>query len=177
MQNVVTYDAVIDVANPDLELRPGMTANVSFVFAERADVLRVPNAALRFRPPPELLAAQKRDAAGRARRAARPATAAAATRRPPDGGAGRRAGGEPAGATARGIARASRTAGRSGCCAAGDARRRSGSGPGVSDGSTTEVRRGRAARGRRRRHRRRRGAQATAGRRAAARRGGMRRIL
>ena len=54
VQNVVTYDAVIDVANPDLRLRPGMTANVTFVYAEVNDALRVPNAALRFRPPPEL---------------------------------------------------------------------------------------------------------------------------
>jgi HlyD family secretion protein len=60
VQNVVTYDAVVDVANPDLELRPGMTANVTFVYAERPDVLRVPNAALRFRPSAELLAAERR---------------------------------------------------------------------------------------------------------------------
>ncbi len=56
-QNVVTYDAVIDVQNPDLKLRPGMTANVTVVYADRQDVVRVPNAALRFRPPPEMLAA------------------------------------------------------------------------------------------------------------------------
>jgi HlyD family secretion protein len=55
VQNVVTYDAVIDVANPELKLRPGMTANVTFVWADRKDVLRVPNAALRFRPPDGLL--------------------------------------------------------------------------------------------------------------------------
>jgi HlyD family secretion protein len=54
VQNVVTYDAVIDVDNPDLKLKPGMTANVTFVNAEKTDVLRVPNAALRFRPPSEL---------------------------------------------------------------------------------------------------------------------------
>jgi len=51
-QNVVTYDAVIDVANPEGKLMPGMTANVSFTYAEKDDVLRVPNAALRFRAPP-----------------------------------------------------------------------------------------------------------------------------
>jgi HlyD family secretion protein len=55
VQNVVTYDAVIDVDNPELKLRPGMTANVTFVWAERKDALRVPNAALRFRPPDDLL--------------------------------------------------------------------------------------------------------------------------
>lgn len=61
VQNVVTYDAVIDVNNSDLRLRPGMTANVTFVFANRENVLRVPNAALRFRPSPEVFAALKLD--------------------------------------------------------------------------------------------------------------------
>ena len=56
VQNVVTYDAVIDVDNTDLKLKPGMTANVTFVYAEKKDVLRVPNAAMRFKPPAELLA-------------------------------------------------------------------------------------------------------------------------
>jgi HlyD family secretion protein len=51
VQNVVTYDAVIDVDNSDLKLRPGMTANVTVVYAERQDALAVSNAALRFRPP------------------------------------------------------------------------------------------------------------------------------
>ncbi|HVO09151.1 MAG TPA: efflux RND transporter periplasmic adaptor subunit [Vicinamibacteria bacterium] len=57
VQNVVTYDAVVDIDNPDLKLKPGMTANVTFVAAQRDDVLRVPNAALRFHPTPEVLAA------------------------------------------------------------------------------------------------------------------------
>ena len=56
VQNVVTYNAVIDVDNGELELKPGMTANVTFVYAEKDDILRVPNTALRFRPSPELLA-------------------------------------------------------------------------------------------------------------------------
>jgi HlyD family secretion protein len=56
IQNVVTYDAVIDVDNAQLKLKPGMTASVSFVYAERKDVLRVPNAALRFRPSPDAIA-------------------------------------------------------------------------------------------------------------------------
>jgi HlyD family secretion protein len=56
VQNVVTYDAVIDVANPDLKLKPGMTANCTFIWAERDDALRIPNAVMRFRPPAELLA-------------------------------------------------------------------------------------------------------------------------
>jgi HlyD family secretion protein len=51
VQNVVTYDAVIDVDNQNMKLKPGMTATVSFVYAEKEDVLKVANAALRFRPP------------------------------------------------------------------------------------------------------------------------------
>lgn len=50
-QNVVTYTAVVEVNNDDLKLRPGMTANASIVTGERRDVLRIPNSALRFRPP------------------------------------------------------------------------------------------------------------------------------
>jgi HlyD family secretion protein len=62
VQNVVTYDVVIDVNNADLKLKPGMTANVTFVHADKTDVLRVPNAALRFRPPPEMLGRPARGA-------------------------------------------------------------------------------------------------------------------
>ncbi|MCP3063183.1 efflux RND transporter periplasmic adaptor subunit [Myxococcus sp. K38C18041901] len=50
VQNVVTYDAIIDVDNPDLKLKPGMTANVTIVTAQKDQALAVPNAALRFRP-------------------------------------------------------------------------------------------------------------------------------
>ena len=50
VQNVITYDAVVGVPNPKLALKPGMTAAVRIVTAERDDVLRVPNAALRFVP-------------------------------------------------------------------------------------------------------------------------------
>ncbi|HZH04958.1 MAG TPA: efflux RND transporter periplasmic adaptor subunit [Myxococcaceae bacterium] len=57
VQNVVTYDAVIDVSNPELKLKPGMTCNVTVAYANRADALRVPNAALRFRPTPQMLGA------------------------------------------------------------------------------------------------------------------------
>jgi HlyD family secretion protein len=51
-QNVVTYTAVVQVENPDLKLRPGMTATAKFVTGEKNNVLRVPNSALRFHPPP-----------------------------------------------------------------------------------------------------------------------------
>jgi HlyD family secretion protein len=50
VQSVVTYDAVVRVDNPELKLRPGMTANVTFVVAERRGALAVPAAALRFSP-------------------------------------------------------------------------------------------------------------------------------
>ncbi|MFN7975215.1 MAG: efflux RND transporter periplasmic adaptor subunit [Acidobacteriota bacterium] len=56
-QNVVTYDAVIDVGNRDLKLRPGMTANVTFVWARRENALLVPNGAMRFHPPDEIAGA------------------------------------------------------------------------------------------------------------------------
>lgn len=49
--NVVTYPVIISVANPDLKLKPGMTANVSIITDRKTDVLRVPQAALRFSPP------------------------------------------------------------------------------------------------------------------------------
>jgi HlyD family secretion protein len=51
VQNVVTYDVVIKVSNPELKLRPGMTANVDIITARARNVLRIPNAALRFLPP------------------------------------------------------------------------------------------------------------------------------
>jgi HlyD family secretion protein len=49
-QNVITYNVVIDVQNPDLKLKPGMTANLTLTIAERQDTLKIPNAALRFWP-------------------------------------------------------------------------------------------------------------------------------
>jgi HlyD family secretion protein len=56
VQNVITYDAVIGVSNPDLALFPGMTANVKILVAERRNAVRIPNAALRYRPPSTLTA-------------------------------------------------------------------------------------------------------------------------
>src|ERR1051326_855805 len=50
VQNVVTYNVVIDVNNPEQILKPGMTANLTITIDERNNVLKVPNAALRFRP-------------------------------------------------------------------------------------------------------------------------------
>jgi len=104
LQNVVTYDAVIDVANPDLKLRPGMTANITFIAAEKDNVLRVPNAAIRFRPTPEIFTAlgmpvptAVRDAADHTRGGASPGGGAGTgTGTHAGGGAGARPGG-PAG--------------------------------------------------------------------------------
>jgi HlyD family secretion protein len=53
VQNVITYDAVIGVSNPDLKLFPGMTANVKILVNQRPNVLEIPNAALRYHPASE----------------------------------------------------------------------------------------------------------------------------
>jgi HlyD family secretion protein len=50
VSNVVTYDVVVRVDNGDLKLKPGMTANVSIIVASKDGVLKIPNAALRFKP-------------------------------------------------------------------------------------------------------------------------------
>jgi hypothetical protein len=57
VQNVTTYATIINVPNPELKLKPGMTANLRVQIARRADVLRVANAAMRFRPTAEIFAA------------------------------------------------------------------------------------------------------------------------
>jgi len=57
VQNVTTYGTIVDVPNNDLKLKPGMTANLKVEISKRTDVLRVPNAALRFRPTADLFAA------------------------------------------------------------------------------------------------------------------------
>ena len=56
-QNVVTYAAIVSAPNPELLLKPGMTASISVEIARRDDVLRVPSAALRFKPSDDLLRA------------------------------------------------------------------------------------------------------------------------
>jgi HlyD family secretion protein len=50
VQNVVTYTCIVDAENPDLKLRPGMTATVSVIVGEAKGVLKVPNSAMRFTP-------------------------------------------------------------------------------------------------------------------------------
>jgi HlyD family secretion protein len=55
--NVTTYGTIISVPNPDLKLKPGMTANLKVEVSKRTNVLRIPNAGIRFRPTPEVFAA------------------------------------------------------------------------------------------------------------------------
>jgi HlyD family secretion protein len=63
IQNVVTYDVVVKVANPELKLKPGMTANVSIITASEKGVLKVPNAALRFKWQPAAAVPDRESAA------------------------------------------------------------------------------------------------------------------
>gem|GEM_PF-5510652 len=62
VQNVVTYNVVLDVDNADELLKPGMTAQVRLVVANRPDVLRIPTTALRFRLSEEEQAAERKKA-------------------------------------------------------------------------------------------------------------------
>jgi len=50
VQNVVTYDVVVKVSNPELKLKPGMTANVSIIISTHSNIIKLPKAALRFSP-------------------------------------------------------------------------------------------------------------------------------
>ena len=64
-QNVVTYATVVDAPNPDLKLKPGMTATITLEVARSNDIVRIPNAALRFRPTSETFAALGQPVSGR----------------------------------------------------------------------------------------------------------------
>jgi HlyD family secretion protein len=105
--NVVNYTAVIAVQNPDGALLPGMTATVSFLTGAANDVLIVPNAALRFRPTPELLASLRGSRSQNGARRRDSTSAGQRTARRAAGGAGRTRG---TGQT-RGIGQARGTAG------------------------------------------------------------------
>ena len=87
-QNIITYPVILAVDNPDQKLRPLMTANVTIDVAQVKDVLRIPNAALRFRP----TAGGEEGAAGRGRGAAEAGYAGA---RPGAGGAAAAPGSSP----------------------------------------------------------------------------------
>jgi HlyD family secretion protein len=67
-QGVVTYDAVIDVNNEDHSLRPGMTANVTFVLDQVTNVIKIPNAALRFKPTRDQMLALREQFGGSGRK-------------------------------------------------------------------------------------------------------------
>jgi HlyD family secretion protein len=77
VQNVVTYNVVLDVDNVDELLKPGMTAQVRLVVANRPDVLRIPTTALRFR-----LSEEEQEAERKRNKDVKPAAAAAATPAP-----------------------------------------------------------------------------------------------
>jgi HlyD family secretion protein len=101
-QNVVTYDAVLRVDNKDGRLRPGMTATVRAISARHDDVLRISNAALRFRPAPELIepAASGAKGEGRAPGGPGPGAAMAAEGRPAERAGGGQGGARGPGARA-----------------------------------------------------------------------------
>ena len=85
-QNVVAYDAVVSVDNKDMKLKPGMTANVSIIIAERKDTIRVPNSALRFRPPEVMSKDVKTNATKEAATNGPGPGAGGGSNRPPGGG-------------------------------------------------------------------------------------------
>ena len=91
-QNVVNYTAVVDVPNEDLKLRPGMTATASIITAKKENVLRIPNSALRFRPPENLMPKGETNKAS-----AGPATASRDVAGSAGGGSPGREGGDRAG--------------------------------------------------------------------------------
>src|SRR5258705_3839339 len=62
--NVVAYQTIIEVGNSELKLKPGMTANVAINVSNRQDTLKIPNAALRFKPPKEIRVATAEAAPG-----------------------------------------------------------------------------------------------------------------
>ena len=101
-QNVVTYATVIDAPNPELKLKPGMTATVTVEVARRENVTRIPNSALRFRPTPTMFAALGQPVPPELQVGRRGGpgggfgtgpSGPARTAEPPSGGGGERAGG------------------------------------------------------------------------------------
>ena len=106
VNNVVTYDCVVGVDNPDYKLKPGMTANpLNLIIAHRQNVLKIPNAALRFRPaetgaPPATNPPSTQTAQG-SNGGARPPGGYSGGGRPPGGPGGGAAGRSPGGAGGR----------------------------------------------------------------------------
>jgi HlyD family secretion protein len=127
VQNVVTYDTIIEFDNPDLKLFPGMTAYVTIPVQSARDVMKVPNGALRYNPdlkPEELRAKLKengielntgrRQAAGTATSGDQPAPAQQPPASPQTAPADRAAGGRPAAGQAQGAPSGGRQMGQSG---------------------------------------------------------------
>jgi HlyD family secretion protein len=125
VQNVVTYPVMLDVPNPDLRLKPGMTANVLVPVDSRPNALRAPNAALRFKPDPADLwvdpakGTAKADAGGKGDANGRPdaAPSTASTQGAPSSGSPGNAGassGRPGAAAGRGPGGSSRGGAHSG---------------------------------------------------------------
>jgi HlyD family secretion protein len=115
-QTVVTYDTVIGVNNPDLKLKPGMTANVSIIVAQKDDALQIKNAALRYRPA---------EAAAGEIGAPRAASSGSMAR--------------PSSGTRRGTGRESRSSERTVCALSGGRPQPVQIKTGISDGVVTEV--------------------------------------
>lgn len=147
--NVVVYNVMIDVDNPQLKLRPGMTANVNFTVANTENVLKVANAALRYRPsdknPEEvqkLMSALPGEVSANTRRSD---TAAAATARPPQSApegdsSGRRTGRRSGGfGSAEGTGGQRQWQGRPGGGQGGSGRPSSGGAQAVIGPSTTDI--------------------------------------
>ncbi|HUQ49639.1 MAG TPA: efflux RND transporter periplasmic adaptor subunit [Terriglobales bacterium] len=141
VQNVVTYDTVIEFENPDQKLFPGMTAYVTIPVASARDVLRVPNASLRFKPDmkqEEIRAlyqkygidtGRQQNAEGQPEGGEATTAAGAQSSSPNGGGERRRAQGAPSGQPANGDASAEQT---------GMRRRRGGMAPGEQAGGGVE---------------------------------------
>jgi HlyD family secretion protein len=75
VQNVVTYTTVVDFGNPDMKLFPGMTAYVSIPVAQAENVVKIPNGALRFKPPTSGQKTQSQNSTGSAKQAKDPSMA------------------------------------------------------------------------------------------------------
>ena len=100
VQNVVTYNVVIDVSNPEQILKPGMTANLTITIDERNNVLKVPNAALRFMPQ-DAAGQRQRNAGNNAQGSRRQGNNSDMSAQGPGDQAGRRQGGERQGGESR----------------------------------------------------------------------------
>ena len=87
VQNVVTYNVIVNVDNARLELKPGMTANLTFTVAEKNAVLRLPNAALRYTPPGQSRESLRPDRGARGAEG-QPGAASATAGKPADTSAG-----------------------------------------------------------------------------------------